>query len=82
MQDALIPTAHAVLNACGENCGTLTPAIKAGIRDLQSGQILEVIADEPSAPEGVAAWSRLTGNKLLAMTTGSDDTTHFYIQKK
>ena len=82
MSDVQIPAADAVLNACGESCASLTPAIKAGIRDMQSGQILEVIADEPAAPEGVAAWSRLTGNKLLAMTTAGDETTHFFIQKK
>ena len=69
-QPAVPPTA-AVLNADGATCATLTPLIRARMRELESGSVLEVRTDDPAAREGVSAWSRLTGNELLA--TVEDD---------
>ena len=50
-------------------CGDLTPFIRDRIRELHSGQVLEVISEEPSAREGIPAWCRLTGNELVASFT-------------
>ena len=36
------PPADAVLDAPGSSCANLTPLIRARIRDLESGQVLEV----------------------------------------
>ena len=75
------PVADALLDAPGMACATLTPEIRARLRDLTAGQVLEVRSDDPAAREGVPAWSRLTGNPLL---TAIDDATHtrFYIRHK
>src|SRR3981081_1520648 len=62
-------------------CGGLTPMIRGRLRELQSGQVLEVISEEPAAHEGVPAWSRLTGNELLATITESARS-RFFIRKK
>jgi TusA-related sulfurtransferase len=35
------------------------------IKELQSGQILKMIATDPGAPPDMEAWSRQTGNELL-----------------
>jgi TusA-related sulfurtransferase len=43
--------------------------------------VLEVISAEPAAQEGVPAWSRLTGNELLA-TLAEAGRWRFYIRKK
>jgi len=74
----------AVLDGSGLplTCANLTPMMKERIRDLQSGQVLEVLADDPAAREGVPAWSRLTGNELLAMVEIDADRTRFYLRKK
>jgi TusA-related sulfurtransferase len=48
---------------------------------LQSGQILEVISEEPSALEGIPAWSRVTGNELLA-TVREPNRSRFFLRKK
>jgi tRNA 2-thiouridine synthesizing protein A len=77
-----LPQADAVLEAAGETCATLTPAIRAKMRDLGAGQILEVVSDEPAAREGVPAWSRLTGNPLLATAYEDSQRTRFYLRKK
>ena len=75
------PRIDAVLEAPGANCATLTPLIKARIRELESGQILEVRTDDPAAQEGVPAWSRLTGNQLVA-TDEAGGALRFFLRKK
>jgi tRNA 2-thiouridine synthesizing protein A len=78
------PVSDAVLDGSGLplTCANLTPMMKDRIRDLESGQVLEVLADDPAAREGVPAWSRLTGNELLAMVEIDADRTRFYLRKK
>lgn len=70
------------LNAPGLACANLTPAIKKEMQNLQPGQVLEVISDDFASREGVPAWCRLTGNKLLAEIDESEERNVFYIQKK
>lgn len=80
-QDATQEVAE-VLEADGENCATLTPLIRARMRDLEAGSVLEVRSDDPAAREGVPAWSRLTGNELLDTVEEGADRTRFYLRKK
>lgn len=70
------------LNVPGLACANLTPAIKKEMQSLQPGQVLEVISDDFASREGVPAWCRLTGNKLLAEIDESEERNIFYIQKK
>ena len=81
-QNPAIPKPDEVLDAAGASCATLTPLVKARIRELLSGNILEVRSDDPAAREGMPAWSRLTGNKLLAVVVEDPDRTRFYLRKK
>jgi tRNA 2-thiouridine synthesizing protein A len=74
--------ADAVLDAAGQACATLTPLIKQRIRALASGQVLEVRTDDPAAREGVPAWSRLTGNPLVATVEEDAQRTKFFIRKR
>jgi ubiquinone/menaquinone biosynthesis C-methylase UbiE/TusA-related sulfurtransferase len=74
--------ADAHLSVPGLACANLTPAIKKEMQNLQPGQILEVISDDFASREGVPAWCRLTGNKLLAEVDESEEKNIFYIQKK
>lgn len=77
-----IPTADEVLEVEGATCANLTPLIRAKMKDMASGRVLEVHTDDRTAREGIPAWSRLTGNDLLA--TVEDDAIHtrFYLRKK
>jgi tRNA 2-thiouridine synthesizing protein A len=81
VSDERLPPPDSVLEALGEGCATLTPRIRARLRQLESGQILEVVSDDPAAQEGVPAWSRLTGNPLLA-TAADGGRRRFSIRKK
>ena len=75
------PAADVTVDLGQAGCGDLTPLIRGRMRELVSGQVLEVISEEPAAPEGIAAWSRLTGNELLA-TVRESSRARFYIRKK
>jgi TusA-related sulfurtransferase len=77
-----VPEADRVLDVPGESCAILTPRIREEMRDLVSGQVLEVRTDDPAAREGVPAWSRLTGNPLLAVVPEEEGRTRFYLRKK
>lgn len=74
--------ADAHLFVPGLACANLTPAIKKEMQTMQPGQILEVTSDDFASREGVPAWCRLTGNKLLGEIEESEDKSIFYIQKK
>jgi TusA-related sulfurtransferase len=76
------PAADAVLDACGQTCGTIEPMMKLRMRALESGQVLEVRVDEPAARLGVPAWSRLTGHALLATVEDDDRRTRFFLRKR
>lgn len=76
------PVAGASLFVPGLACANLTPAIKKEIQGLEPGVVLEVISDDPASREGVPAWCRLTGNKLLYEQNMDEGKTAFYIKKK
>jgi TusA-related sulfurtransferase len=73
---------HSESAEAGGTCALLTPAIKLKLREMQSGQILEVRVDDPSARGDIEAWSRLSGNKLLKMVEEGDQELRFFVEKK
>jgi TusA-related sulfurtransferase len=77
-----LPRANAVLDAPGQGCATLTPLIRARIREMDSGGILEVRTDDPTAIDNLQAWSRLTGNELVAVSVDDPRNQRFFIRKK
>jgi len=41
--------------------------ISKDIKEIQVGQVLEALADDPGAKADMAAWARQTGHELLEM---------------
>jgi tRNA 2-thiouridine synthesizing protein A len=66
----------------GQVCGTLEPQMRARLRALDSGQVLEVRVDDPSGLLGVPAWCRLAGHALLATREELDGRMRFFIRRK
>lgn len=77
-----LPRATAVLEAPGQGCATLTPLIRARIREMGSGDILEVRTDDSTARDNLQAWSRLTGNELVAASVEDPRNQRFFIRKR
>lgn len=79
--DALL-VVNAQSEAYGSTCAILTPSIKARLRDMASGQVLEVQVDDSSVREDIEAWCRLSGNELLKMDAGGSQGIQFFLKKK
>lgn len=75
------PEADATLDLGQAGCGDMTPLIRGRLRELTSGQVLEVLSQDPAAHEGIPAWSRLTGNEIIRVEAGETHS-RFYIRKK
>lgn len=66
----------------GTVCALLTPAIKAKLRELEAGQVLEVRVSDVTARDDIAAWCRLSGHTLLAMTEEPPQLLRVSLRKK
>ena len=83
MDDGSSPPAPDVrMDLAGEDCATLTPLIAARVRQLNSGEVIEVVSDDPTARTGLASWSRLTGNPLVAVVDDGPGRTRYFIRRK
>jgi len=60
----------------------LTPMIALRMRELPTGQVLEVISDDPTARSGLASWSRLTGHPIVAIVEDEGGRTRYYLRRK
>ena len=76
-----LPKATATLDSPGTACAYLTPLIKEHMAPLASGEVLEVFSDDPASRQGVPAWSRMTGNPLIACVTDGENS-RFFLRKK
>jgi len=55
------------LDVRGECCPYPLILTKKRVEQLKSGEILEIVADDPVAPQNIDAWTKKSGNKLLAV---------------
>jgi len=81
-QSNAAPHGDMTLDVLGVACGAIEPAMKRTLRTLDSGQVLEVRADDPAARLGLPAWIRLTGHTLLATIEDDDTRTRFFVRKR
>lgn len=60
------------LDASGLNCPMPILRAKKALKDLQSGEILRVIATDPGSVKDFEAFAKQTGNELLESTEDGD----------
>jgi len=77
-----VPAADVRMDLVGQACATLTPIIASRMRQLHTGQVLEVISDDPTARSGLASWSRLTGNPIVAIVEDGPGRSRYYLRRK
>jgi TusA-related sulfurtransferase len=83
MTDAsTVPEPDVRMDLVGQACATLTPLIATRMRELASGQVLEIVSDDPTARSGLASWSRLTGNPIVAIVDDGPGRTRYYLRRK
>jgi tRNA 2-thiouridine synthesizing protein A len=69
------------LDARGLNCPLPILRAKKALTDLQSGQVLKVLATDPGAVKDFQAFSRQTGHQLLSHTEANKEFS-FFMRKK
>ena len=71
---------NATLDCTGLSCPMPIVKLAQKMKELQSGQVLELLADDVGARQDVPAWCKRTGNELLGMEENGD-VLAFYIKK-
>ena len=74
-------TPDVVLDLGKKGCGDLAITLMQKMKTVEGGQVLEVRALDPGAPNDIPAWCRMTKNALLAGPCGEDNA-FYYIKKK
>lgn len=69
------------LDARGLNCPLPILKAKKALGELQSGQVLKVVATDPGAVKDFQNFSRQTGNELLSHSEAQKEFT-FYMKRK
>lgn len=68
------------LDCLGMLCPAPIVKLSKKIKKMESGQVLELIADDDGALEDVPAWCRKTGNELVESLT-DNGVYKFYVKK-
>ena len=73
--------ADAMLDCVGLSCPM--PIIKTAekIKELQTGQVLEILADDKGIKTDIPAWCRKTGNEFLGVDE-EDGEYRVYVKKR
>ncbi len=74
------PTADRTLDTKGLLCPMPIVKLAKAMKELDSRQVILLEATDPGAVPDVAAWSKNTGNPILAQET-VDKVMRFWIQK-
>ncbi len=69
------------LDARGLNCPLPILRAKKALTDMQSGQILKIIATDPGSVKDFQAFSKQTGNELLSHGEAQKEFTFFMKRK-
>ena len=69
------------VDAKGLSCPMPIVKTAQAIKDIPSGQLLEVLATDPGSTKDFAAWSRATGNELVEQTVDAG-VFRFVLRKK
>ncbi|HYX64573.1 MAG TPA: sulfurtransferase TusA family protein [Burkholderiales bacterium] len=69
------------LDARGLNCPLPILRAKKALNELQSGQVLKILATDPGSVKDFQAFSKQTGNELLSHAEANKEFTFFMKRK-
>jgi tRNA 2-thiouridine synthesizing protein A len=69
------------LDARGLNCPLPILRAKKALNELQSGQVLKIVATDPGSIKDFQAFSKQTGNELLSHAEANKEFTFFMKRK-
>ncbi|MGA2805230.1 MAG: sulfurtransferase TusA family protein [Acidimicrobiales bacterium] len=80
MPEPSTPAVDQVVDCTGLACPLPVVKTAQAIKNLVSGQVLELLATDPGVEPDMRAWSSRTGNDLLSITK-QGDVFHILIRK-
>jgi tRNA 2-thiouridine synthesizing protein A len=69
------------LDARGLNCPLPILRARKALNEMQSGQVLRIVATDPGSVKDFEAFAKQTGNPLLAQSANDKEYT-FFLRKK
>jgi tRNA 2-thiouridine synthesizing protein A len=69
------------LDARGLNCPLPILRAKKSLTDMQSGQVLKIVATDPGSMKDFEAFAKQTGNQLLSSSQADKEYT-FFLKRK
>jgi tRNA 2-thiouridine synthesizing protein A len=72
--------ADQVLDCSGLLCPIPVVKTSKAIKEIEVGQVLQMIATDPGAPPDMEAWVRQTGHEMVAQST-EGDTYQFWFRR-
>ncbi|WP_366922679.1 sulfurtransferase TusA family protein [Metallumcola ferriviriculae] len=72
--------ADTTVDAVGLLCPMPIVKLSKGVKAMESGQVLELLADDAGADSDVPAWCKKTGNEFISSEEG-DGCKKYYIRK-
>jgi tRNA 2-thiouridine synthesizing protein A len=69
------------LDARGLNCPLPILRAKKSLNDMQSGQVLKIVATDPGSVKDFQAFAKQTGNDLLSQSEAEKEFV-FYLKRK
>ena len=69
--------AHKEIDTRGMNCPLPILKAKKALAEMQTGEVLKVVATDPSSTRDFQAFARQTGNELLEQSQGGGEYIHF-----
>ena len=73
---------HKEVDARGLNCPLPILRAKKALADMDSGQILKVLATDPGSQRDFAAFSKQTGNEIVETSTTPDKVFVFLMRRR
>jgi len=73
--------ADVTLDAIGIFCPMPIVKTAKALKEMTSGQVLEVVADDAGIKQDMPEWCRSTGNEFLGLEE-RDDEYHMFVRKK
>ena len=65
------------LDTRGLNCPLPILKAKKALADMHSGEVLKVVATDPSSMRDFQAFARQTGNELVEQSAANDEFVHY-----
>ena len=65
------------LDTRGLNCPLPILKAKKALADMRSGEVLKVVATDPSSTRDFQAFARQTGNELVEQSSAGDEFVHY-----